>query len=120
MEGDITFLNRNIKYLTAILKFQYEETNCPEFPELTYRHISAGGKVHHGKAIANPCGNSEGKTINAEIILPLNDAPGDINYLGICCLGYEFAGTLFEISDKDYEKKLSCEQMTSMGVPTQL
>lgn len=115
VEGDITFLNRNIKYLTAILKFQYEEPNCPEFPELTYRHISAGGKIHHGKAITKPCGNSEEKTINTEIILPLNDAPGDINYLGICCLGYEFAGTLFEISDKDYEKKLSCEQIVSLA-----
>lgn len=100
--------------ITATFALEYTQDTTMPYAELEYRHVRPDGEESTGMARVEPSirqDNDDYRMVNAEVCIPKKDAGQGVHYIELKCMGYPFAGMLFEITDSDMDRTFDASML---------
>lgn len=93
--------------LTATFSLEYTQATDVPCVEIEYRHVCPDGEERTGMASVETSSGSDDdgiRMVSAGVDIPQTDAGLGTHYIELKCMGYPFAGLLFEIAGSDIDR----------------
>lgn len=100
--------------IKATFTLEYTQNSSVPYVELEYRHVRPDGEESTGMALVEPSNDPDNdglRMVNAEVSIPQQDAGPGMHYIELKCMGYPFAGLLFEASDSDLDRTFDADML---------